>query len=255
MFQNERYSRIYEILQQRGNVTVQYLQKQLYVSEATVRRDLEAMEKSGLLQRVWGGAMLRSSDKDIPSFVRIKSNQDKKEKIASIAAGFLSNSCSVFFDSSTSCLPLIPYVAQLKNITAVTSSLKMSLRLGEQTGAAVNLLGGTVYEGYILSGYMAVNSVRQFHTDLMFFSCSGISSSAGITSIEPRVVEVCREMMNHSETRILLCDSSKLGKKALLQLAELSTPDYVVMDEVPEADPELIRILGSRLITDKNQLK
>jgi len=62
-------------------------------------------------------------------------------------------------------------------------------------------------------------------------------------------------MMKHSETRILLCDSSKLGKKALLQLTELSTPDYVVMDEVPEADPELVRILGSRLITDKNQLK
>ena len=71
MFQNERCAKIYEILQQRGSVTVQYLEKQLYVSEATIRRDLDAMEKNGLLQRVWGGAMLHTVDKDIPSFVRM----------------------------------------------------------------------------------------------------------------------------------------------------------------------------------------
>lgn len=254
MFQNERYSKIYEILQQRGNATVQYLQKQLYVSEATVRRDLEAMEKNGLIQRVWGGAMLQRVDKDIPSFVRVKSNYDKKEKIASIASGFLKNSSSVFFDSSTSCLPLVPYIAPLKNITVVTSSLKMSRALGDCSGASVNLLGGTVYEGHILSGYMAVASVRQFYTDMMFFSCSGISSQCGITSIESRVVEVCREMMKHTGLKILLCDSSKVGNNTLLRLADLSTPDYVVMDEPPRDDPELIRILGSRLITDRSQM-
>ena len=255
MFQNERCVKIYEILQQRGSVTVQYLEKQLYVSEATIRRDLDAMEKSGLLQRVWGGAMLRTVDKDIPSFVRMKSNQDKKEKIASIASAFLKSSSSIFFDSSTSCLPLVPYIAELKNITVVTSSLKMSLELGRNSDAAVNLLGGAVYEDYILSGYLAVNSVRQFHTDMMFFSCSGISSSCGITSIEPKVVEVCQEMLKHTAQRILLCDSSKVGKNALLRLAALSDVDYVIMDEIPEEDKELVSALGSRLITDRSQIQ
>lgn len=255
MFQNERCAKIYEILQQRGSVTVQYLEKQLYVSEATIRRDLDAMEKSGLLQRVWGGAMLRTVDKDIPSFVRMKSNQDKKEKIASIASAFLKSSSSIFFDSSTSCLPLVPYIAELKNITVVTSSLKMSLQLVRNSDAAVNLLGGTVYEDYILSGYLAVNSVRQFHTDMMFFSCSGISSAYGITSIEPKVVEVCKEMMKHTSLKILLCDSSKVGRDALLCLADLNNVDYVIMDEIPENDAELISALGNRLITERSQIK
>lgn len=254
MFQNERYAKIYEILQQRGSVTVPYLQKQLYVSEATVRRDLDAMEKSGLLQRVWGGAMLCTVDKDIPSFVRIKTNQEKKERIAAIASGFLRSSSSIFFDSSTSCLPLVPYLAELKNITVVTSSLKMSLELGQNTEVAVNLLGGSVYEDYILSGYLAVNSVRQFQTDMLFFSCSGISSACGLTSIEPKVVEVCQEMLKHTALRILLCDSSKVGKNALLRLAELNSVDYVVMDEIPENDPALVSALGSRLITQRSQL-
>jgi DeoR/GlpR family transcriptional regulator of sugar metabolism len=255
LFQNERYTKIYEILQQRGSVTVQYLKKQLYVSEATVRRDLDAMEKSGLLQRVWGGAMLRTVDKDIPSFVRMKSNQDKKEKIASIASAFLKSSSSIFFDSSTSCLPLVPYIAELKNITVVTSSLDMSLQLGQSSDAAVALLGGAVYEGYILSGYLAVNSVRQFYTDMMFFSCSGISSTCGITGIEPKVVEVCQEMLKHTALKILLCDSSKVGRNALLRLADLNDVDYVIMDEIPENDAELISALGSRLITERSQIK
>lgn len=255
MFQNERYAKIYEILQQRGSATVQYLEKQLYVSEATIRRDLDALEKNGLLQRVWGGAMLRTVDKDIPSFVRLKSNQDKKEKIASVASAFLKSSTSIFFDSSTSCLPLVPYIAELKNIKVVTSSLKMSLELGQSTDAAVNLLGGAVYEDYILSGHLAVNSVRQYHTDMMFFSCSGISSACGITSIEPKVVEVCQEMMKHTALKILLCDSTKVGKNALLRLADLGEVDYVIMDENPENDPELISVLGSRLITERSQIR
>ncbi len=255
MFQNERYAKIYEILQQRGSVTVQYLEKQLYVSEATIRRDLDALEKSGLLQRVWGGAMLHTVDKDIPSFVRLKSNQDKKEKIASVASLFLKSSTSIFFDSSTSCLPLVPYIAELKNIKVVTSSLKMSLELGQSTDAAVNLLGGAVYEDYILSGHLAVNSVRQYHTDMMFFSCSGISSACGITSIEPKVVEVCQEMMKHTALKILLCDSTKVGKNALLRLADLGEVDYVIMDEIPENDPELVSALGSRLVTERSQIR
>lgn len=201
MFQNERYTKIYEILQQRGSVTVQYLEKHLYVSEATIRRDLDAMEKSGLLQRVWGGAMLCAVNKDIPSFVRMKSNKDKKEKIASIASAFLRSSSSIFVDSSTSCLPLVPYISDLKNITVVTSSLKMSKMLGQSSNAAVILLGGAVYEDYILSGFLTVNSVRQFHTDMMFFSCSGISSACGITSIDPKVLEVCQEMLKHTDLK------------------------------------------------------
>ena len=249
MFQNERFDRIYTILSERGSVTVQYLQKQLFVSEATVRRDLEIMENNGLLRRVWGGAMLPSTVKDIPSFVREKSNLDKKEAIAAIASRFLKNSCTVFFDSSTTCLSLVPYFSELKNMTVITNSLKMSYKLGEHGNTTVHVLGGQVYEGYVLSGYLAVDSVQKFHTELMFFSCSGISSSAEITSVEPKVVEVVQKMLHNSEKRILLCDTSKVGKNALLRVADLTEPDYVIMDGLPTADPKLIDLLGDRLIT------
>ena len=249
MIKDERYSKIYELVKQRGNATVQYLTKHVYASEATIRRDLEEMENRGLIKRVWGGAILPTVEKDIPPFVRIKSNPEKKEKIAEIASHLLRSSTSIFFDSSTTCLALVPYLKQHKNITVITSSLKMSKLLDEQTSLSINLIGGYVYEGYILAGHLARECVRQYHTDMFFFSCSGISSSDGITSVEPRVIEICREMMKHSKMSILLCDTSKVGVTALQTLCDFNVPDYVIMDDFPSADPKLAEIFGERLIT------
>ncbi len=248
MLQEDRYSKIYEIVKAKKSVTVHYLSKQLYASEATIRRDLQSMEKQNLLKRVWGGAMIPSLDVDLPPFVRGQKNIAEKEKIAKIASRFLKNSCSIFMESSTSCLPLIPYLKDLKNIVLITSSLMVSREATHNTDATVIVIGGQVFDGMILTGHVAVESVKQFHTDLMFFSCSGISANAGITSIEPKVAEVSREMMRHATTKILLCDSSKVGQDALLTLADLSVPDYVIMDRVPD-DSKLVELLGNRLIT------
>ena len=248
MIQTERCTTIYQLLQKRGSVSTRDLQKHLFASEATIRRDLEAMERQGLLKRVWGGAMLVTSEKDIPSFVRQKTNQDKKEKIAQIASQFLHHSMTIFMDSSTTCLALVPYLAQMKDLTIITSSLKLSRALGDQTNASINLLGGRVYEGYILSGYQAIQSIREYNSDVLFFSCSGISIRTGITSIEPRVIEVVREMMLHTEKKILLCDTSKIGKTAPLRLTGIETLDYVIMDDMPDPDSGLTSALGEKLV-------
>jgi len=152
-------------------------------------------------------------------------------------------------ESSSSNLLLIPYLKNYKNIVVITSSLRVSRLTAEQTTASIYLLGGQVYEGTILTGHHAVESVKQYHTDLMFFSCSGITANAGLTSIEPKVMEVSREMMRHTKKKILLCDTSKVGKETLLTLADLTVPDYVIMERTPD-DPELVKALGDRLITE-----
>ncbi|MBR3436618.1 MAG: DeoR/GlpR transcriptional regulator [Lachnospiraceae bacterium] len=253
MIQDERYQRIYDILKERQSVTVHFLKNYLYASEATIRRDLEAMESRGLLRRVWGGAAAVGTEKDTPDFVRIRTNIDKKEKIGRIAAKLIRDSSTLFIDSSTTCLSVIPYLSTKKNLTIVTSSLKMSKILGEQTTANIHILGGQIYEKNIVTGLAAIDSIRHYHTDLFFLSCSGVSLKAGFTSIEPKVVEVDREMMAHTTTVCMLCDTTKVGKHSLLRLASLDRPDYVIMDSVPD-DPGLVAALGDRLITNVSQL-
>ncbi len=255
MFQKERYSEIYAILQERQSVTVGYLQKKLFISEATVRRDLANMEKLGLLQRVWGGAMLPSSlEKDPPSFVRIKENSDKKEAICRIASKLINEGSSCFLSESTTLLPLVPYIAEFKQITIITNGLEVSQQIMEHTNAKLFLLGGQVYENRLVTGSLALSGVEQFHADICFMSCSGISSEYGITGAEGKSVEVCHQMLKRSSRRVLLCDTTKVGKNFLWSLASLEDMDYVIMDSVP-ADEELTKRLGSRLITSASQLQ
>lgn len=254
MLQKERFDQIYAILEQRSSATVQYLQKRLYVSEATVRRDLDAMEKAGLIHRVWGGAMISASpEKDIPSFVRDRTNSAEKAKIAAIASKLLRENSSIFIDSSTSCHHLVPFLAKYKRLTVITSSLAMQRLLSEHTNVNVHLLGGQVFEKGIITGHLAVASVRQYNAGMMFFSCSGISAEKGLSSIEARVVEVSRAMMRQAETKVLLCDSSKVDKQGVWHLADIEEVDYIIMDKKPD-DPALLAAIGPRLITDKEQL-
>lgn len=254
MLKKERFDEIYSILKERNSATVQYLQKRLYVSEATVRRDLEAMEKAGLIERVWGGATIPSSvEKDLPAFVRNKTNNEQKAKIAAIASKLLRDNSSVFIDSSTSCHHLIPYMKNIKQLTVITSSLQMMQLLLEHTSASVHLIGGKIFENNIMTGHVAVSSVKEYHADLMFFSCSGIDADGGLSSIESRVVEVSREMMKHSAQKVLLCDSSKFGKRLLWHLAEIQDTSYIISDRAPES-PALIEAIGSKLIVNKDQL-
>lgn len=253
MLQNERYNQIYDLLKERGTVTVHFLKNLLHVSEATIRRDLEVMESRGYIQRIWGGAMLPAVGKDIPPIVRMRLNNDKKEKIAAIAANLITNGTTMFIDSSTTCLALVPHLAPLKNVSVITYNLKLSKMLGEQTTVSTFLVGGQIHEGYILSGYPAIQTVRMYHTDIFFFSCSSISANAGITGADAKTVAVCREMMLHTDKKVLLCDTSKVGKTSLLRVAELDEPDYVIMDSVPD-NPALVDALGDRLITRPEQL-
>lgn len=251
--EKDRYEQIYLILTERQSATVPYLSKRLFVSEATIRRDLVAMEQSGMIQRVWGGAMLPSFTRDIPSFVREKTNYDQKSRIAAIASGLIREGSSIFVDSSTTCRHLVPWLAERKQLAVVTFSLVLSQMLGRQADLDVHLLGGQIFEKNMLTGHAAVQAVRNYYADVLFFSCSGISAANGIMCVEPRVCELLREMMQHCRRRVLLCDVSKVNKYAMWRLASLEEMDYVIMDQAPE-DPELLRVLGSRLITDPSQL-
>ncbi len=255
MLQNERLQQIYAIISERESVTVQYLQKHLFVSEATIRRDLDELEKEGLISRVWGGAIISSSvEKDYPNFVRDKANNETKSLIAKTASVLLHDNCSMFINSSTTCFHLVPYIQNFKHITVVTSSIPLMQMLLEHTSASVHLIGGQVFEQSIMTGHVAVSSVKNYHTDLMFFSCSGVASDGELTSIESKVVEVTQEMMRCSDRRILMCDSSKFGKKLLWHFADAKDVDHIVTDSVPKEFKDAEAFKG-KLVTAPEQFR
>ena len=107
MLQNERQEEILKILKQNRSATVRALAQKLYVSDATVRRDLMEMQNLGLLKRSHGGAVLLENADEISIFVRMNENADEKERTATNALKYLPNDFeTVFLDSSSTVLAL-----------------------------------------------------------------------------------------------------------------------------------------------------
>ncbi len=253
MLQLDRYEKIMQILQKQKRVSAQYLAQNLYVSNSTIRRDLQEMEKKGMINRVWGGAtVVKGKQYEPPVYFRAHDNQNKKEIIAACASSFIKDGMTIFMDASSTLQYLIPYLDKFARLTVITCGLNIQRLLYEKSNVTVHLLGGQVFEGSYVAGHIAQNNVQQYFADLFFFSCGGISPDSGITSPDARIVAICQEMMKRAKAKILLCDSTKVEMNYLWTISPFQEIDYVIMDNAME-NQELTAILGNKLIIASKQ--
>lgn len=246
----ERQQRIYDLINTQGSATIEQLKSAVYASEATIRRDLKQMEQNGLVLRVWGGAV--SSNKvncDLPSFLRSTINIQAKKKIAQTACGLLKNNMSIFLPSGTTVTQLAKMFGSFKNLTVITTCPDIVEILKSYPSIKIISLGGQLHEGYDFAGSLTSANISQFNADVMFFSCSGITEN-GFTSHDEIRLEIIQQMRKHSAKTVLLADTSKVGKTYIYNGFGLENIDFVIMEKRPE-NPELVKILGKKLITEK----
>lgn len=242
----ERQQRIYELVCQQGNATVEQLKQAVFASGATIRRDLEQMERQGLLLRVWGGAVAAGkADCDPPSFVRNTANMGAKKKIAQTACALLKNNVSVFLPSGTTVTQLAKLLGQFKNLTVITNCPEVMELWKHQPSVKMICLGGEVYEGYDLAGPMTVQNIGNYHADYLFFSCSGLTAE-GFTSHDAQRLEIIQAMQRNSAKTVLLADTSKVGKSYLYKGFGFAEIDHVIMEQLPP-DDALGKTLGDKL--------
>lgn len=130
MLEKGRLNQIMDSLRQHHNLTVTEISKQLYVSEATVRRDLTRLEQMGFIKRVYGGAVLLGNAQSEPPLVlRARQNAQPKIQIAAEAARYLRNGQTIFLDASSTVMHLVKHLEELQSITIVTNGLKTAIEL------------------------------------------------------------------------------------------------------------------------------
>lgn len=251
MLKNERQQEITEILKKKKSVTVAFLSQTLYVSEATVRRDLEELEKSGVLMRSHGGAFMpQGGAVESPGMIREKQSVQEKRLIAELTQDFLSAEMTVFIDSSSSAGAAIPYINACAPISVITNGLRNCLRLTEQGGAKVYMCPGAVsrYSDAAL-GTEAVKYAGGFCADLCIISCGGISAR-GATEASCEQAQIKRQMLKNSKTRLLLCDSSKFGRECMSILSGFDSFDCLLCDKTPPDDiARAVKSAGCEIIT------
>ena len=208
---NERQEIILKKVNSTGQIRVSELSKELFFSEMTIRRDLEKMEKEGLLKRIHGGAVENDSDLQYPVNYRFNFNKDEKKQLAERAIRYLANDQVIFFNSSSTLAFIVPYLSNYKNIRIITNSVYL-LSLIEQLHIPCYLTGGEYNEiEKCLLGRETEDYLKKVNPDLAFLSCEAISKEGNITDNNPNVAEIARIAIQKSKFSVLLMDRSKVN--------------------------------------------
>lgn len=214
MYNLERQEQILAILEDKKSISVTALAKLLYVSQPTVRRDLDNLCRQGKVQRTHGGVVLRKvSDTEIPLMYREDQNNGAKKVIAEKAVKHIRDGDVIFLDASSTVSYLIPHLKKFRDLLVVTNSPKTSIRLGE-CGIKNYCTGGQLLMHSIAYvGAEAEKFISGINADIFFFSSRGYTEDGRITDSSESEATVKKAMLQNAEKSYYLCDSSKRGKK------------------------------------------
>ena len=228
----ERQNKILELLAAHQALTVEELCGRLYSSGPTIRRDLQILEKNGLLTRTHGGAvLLESSAKDSPAMLRESQNTASKARIADRARALVQDGDTLFLDSSTTACQLAMRLTGFQHLRVITNGLKTADILSEISGVRVYGTGGRLRENaQSFVGSQALAFIAQFHADLAFFSCRGLHPDGGITDSNEEEADIKKAYIRNAARAVLLCDESKLGRQLFCRIGPVGCVWRVVCD-------------------------
>ncbi len=229
----ERRAAIMRSLDATGRVAVAELSKIANVSEMTVRRDLEALEREGLLKRARGGAVsVTSLSYEPPYILRKDSNADAKARIGMRLASLLREGETVILDVGTTAVEVARALKGRQNLTVLTSNLWAAAILADEPGIVLILTGGQARQRErSLVGHLATRAFDELVFDVFVLSVAGINRDYGITDYNVEEALVKRAAIAASQRRIVVADSSKLGKVAFAKVCDLEQIDAIVTDD------------------------
>ena len=230
----QRQDKIMQIVEEQGYVTVKQLCEALFYSSATINRDLNELQRKGLIDRTYGGAeAVRSVYVPIP----FRSNKMRSEKrhIGRVAADFVKDGDTIFIDGSTTAQCMEQYLVSKKNLTVITNNMLLGVNLS-QSGIEVICLGGKVVEKpSALCGNETVENASRYRVDKMFFS-TGAATSDGLIATSVLYDLVFKEISKNANQIFYLVDSNKIDKDFKVAYGDFSKVDVVISDYVfPEA--------------------
>ena len=243
MMVGERRRKIVDILASDDRAEVGDLAARLGVSESTIRRDLQLLSESGVVERTHGGVIPPSRFE--PSFRQKETeNRGAKRAIARAAAEFVEAGHTVFLDGGTTTLELARELRARTDITIASNSVPIAFELANR--ARLILTGGLVKESTLaLVGPMAERSIEQMHVDIAFIGSNGVSATAGFTTPTLEEAATKQAMIRAARVSVVLADSSKLGA---VTFAHVARPDEVHLlitdDAAPAAELEALRSAG-----------
>ena len=233
MFAEERQEKIFQIVTQRNSVKVSELSDELDISEVTIRRDLDALQRQKRIIRTHGGAMAAYSVGKASLYSQLASKQlDLKRQIALAAYDMIQYDETILLDNSSTVSELAKLIAggTKKNLRIITNSLVVPQLLAETENCTVQIVGGEVnFKFQSMEGSAACEILRNIRVDKCFIGINGVDEEFGFSTPRYSDADVKRCMLHSAHCSIVLADHTKLGKT---YLAKVGTPDYLIIDQM-----------------------
>lgn len=227
----ERQNKILEIIKTDGFAKVNTLAKKIYVSEATIRRDLIFMEQTGRIKKIYGGAVAIEPRISSP-LLRYNAQRIEKNVIAKLTLPLLQNANCLFFDSSSTVGTLANQFS-FSHKTVITIGLQTASTLSSLPDINLFVPGGQInYMTNSISGSVAIDDLKRYNIDLALISSASISPK-GITETSIEQSELKKYIISAAKQTALLIDSCKFGIQDTFFTSQLNKLDYIITDKKP----------------------
>lgn len=233
IFAELRRQEIKDVVNVNGRTTVSELCQRFSVSPATIRNDLNALERQGALKRTHGGAIsnVGGAVYELTSQEKEEQNAAQKRAIAKAALAYVRPGDVIAVDTGTTTLEFAELLVEIPNLTIVTNDLMIALSMEKSSDSTVLLLGGSVRKRFHCTmGNSVIEAMEKLRIDTAFVATNGINRERGLSTPSMDVVNIKRKMIEISRKSILLADSSKIGQDALATFAQMSEIDIMITD-------------------------
>ena len=231
MLADQRRNQLLELIRNNGFATLPDLAMSLAVSESTIRRDLNSLERDGTAKRTHGGVVYTGTSPHVPHFERIQSkNWQNKKQIARAAAQLVEEGDTILLDGGTTTYQLAQRLVG-RSIQVITNSIPVANLFSQNDQAELVFLGGCVQtRNGVTLGPHAIQMLKDLSCHRAFLSAAGINES-GLFNSSLLLVETERAMMKSADQVVVVADATKFGRKGLSHLCELSDVNVMIVDD------------------------
>ena len=244
MLVEERQRVILDRLRGKKTLTVEEAMELCDVSADTIRRDFRKLSEQNLARRTHGGILLQDEyAADSPLRERQVLHHEEKRRIGARAAGYIQPGETVAIDAGTTAIEILPFLAELSDMTVLTYSLDVARTAVDSRSLTCIMLGGLIRENtYSAVGPDTLSMVQHFQVTTLLLAANGISLEHGIMTPNRMEAEVKSGLIQIAQRVILVADSSKIGRRALVSFSDFSKVDALVTDTA--ADPAFVEAVS-----------
>nr|WSZ96508.1 DeoR/GlpR family DNA-binding transcription regulator [Streptomyces sp. NBC_00857] len=251
MYAPERQQEILRLAREGGRVDVLSLAEEFQVTAETVRRDLKALDRAGLVRRVHGGAIPAGRLDFEPDLDERESTAaDEKDRIAHAALAELPQDGSVILDAGSTVGRLAASLPPECELTVVTHALPVAARLADHPGIDLHLVGGRVrHRTRAAVDAWALRAYGEIRADVVFLGTNGFAPDAGLTTPDLAEAAVKRAVIAAARRVVLLADSAKHDQEHFACFGSLADVDLLITDRgLSPSDVAAVEAAGTEVL-------